>query len=366
MMQAMNDDPKGLYAALGVEPSAAPQAIAAAFRRKARLLHPDVADTGDAEAFMRVKAAYDLLSNAERRSAYDRGAQVSTMSGSVAAQPGSGTRSPWTFDLPIGIWAGVGGLFCLAAVMAVVTLTRPLPTRPPAAARAFAPSVPAQVPSSEPTLAAVPLTGAATHYVLPAADPAVLWQRDARRDAYVPRGHLADFTPVEALRMVQPHGLVEIRLPGGGSGYVDAARLALGNQATAHRSYCVHNAGPPPENGTVLERHGAGAARLVVDNRGSQPAVLKLRDAMGGVVVSVFVAPGRTATVADLPEADYRPEFAVGELWSRACHAFAAGMRAQRLADLVPLAVLSPLAIPPEPSSATPTQDLPDAEFARE
>jgi hypothetical protein len=65
--------------------------------------------------------------------------------------------------------------------------------------------------------------------------------------------------------------------------------------------------------------------------------VVKLRDAVGVVAVSVFVAPSGTATVTNLPEASYRPEFAVGELWSRACHGFAAGMRAERFAEFAPL-----------------------------
>ena len=46
----MKDDPVGYYATLDVHPAATPEAITAAFRRKARMLHPDVAGTGDAAA----------------------------------------------------------------------------------------------------------------------------------------------------------------------------------------------------------------------------------------------------------------------------------------------------------------------------
>jgi len=63
-------DPEGLYARLGVEPSASPEAIVAAFRRQARVLHPDIAGTGDADAFVAVKLAYDVLANPERRASY--------------------------------------------------------------------------------------------------------------------------------------------------------------------------------------------------------------------------------------------------------------------------------------------------------
>jgi hypothetical protein len=69
--------------------------------------------------------------------------------------------------------------------------------------------------------------------------------------------------------------------------------------------------------------------------------------------------------VTNLPEASYRPEFAVGELWSRACRGFAAGMRAERFAEFTPLSSLSPLLVPPDLSDAPP-QDIPDAMFERE
>ena len=52
------------------------EAITAAFRRKARMVHPDVPGTGDAAAFIRVKQAYDLLGDAYRRAAYDRSARA--------------------------------------------------------------------------------------------------------------------------------------------------------------------------------------------------------------------------------------------------------------------------------------------------
>jgi hypothetical protein len=366
MMRRMSDDPTGFYARLGVAPAASPKAIAAAFRRKARVLHPDVVDTGNAEAFMSVKEAYDVLDNAKRRADYDRAARASAMPRPTAAQTGPAvTRGPRLSDLPIALWAGVGGLFCLAMVMTVVHLTRPTPLVPPPVARAFAPSVP-PLPRTATVQAVTPDGRMATHYVLPAGDAAVLWRPDVERDGYLPGGHLADFTPVRALHLVQRHGLVEIRMADGGSGFVDSARLAPGDRLVAHRSYCTYNAGPPPANGTVLDRHGSGAARLRIDNVGSQPSVVRLRDPMGVVAVSVFVAPGATATVTDLPEASYRPEFAVGELWSRACRGFSAGMRAQRFADFAPLSALSPLAVPPEFSAAAPTQDIPDAVFERE
>ena len=188
-------------------------------------------------------------------------------------------------------------------------------------------------------------------------------EHDAARDAYLPVGELPSFSPVQALRLLPEHGLVEIRLADGGSGYVDAARLASGDGASAHRAFCAYNAGPSPQNGEVLYRRSGGVAQVQIANRSEEPAVVKLRDASGRTAASVFMAPGGSATVRNLPDGSYRPEFAIGEVWSRACNNFAAGMRAQRFGGYTSLSVLSPLVIPPDLSVAPTPVDIPDAAF---
>ncbi|KAL7086029.1 hypothetical protein ACP275_14G313900 [Erythranthe tilingii] len=66
-----------LYQVLGVQTGATCQEIKSAYRKLARVLHPDVAsdgpedDTSAAEKFMRVHAAYATLSDPEKRMAYD-------------------------------------------------------------------------------------------------------------------------------------------------------------------------------------------------------------------------------------------------------------------------------------------------------
>lgn len=66
-----------LYDVLGVAKDASPQDIKRAFRTKARELHPDVAgnDAAKAEAFKRVREAYEVLSDPEARARYDRRGQ---------------------------------------------------------------------------------------------------------------------------------------------------------------------------------------------------------------------------------------------------------------------------------------------------
>jgi len=364
----MKDDPAGFYARLGVTPAATAEAIAAAFRRKARVLHPDVVGTGDTSAFLQVKEAYDVLADPHRRAAYDRAARAAAMSQPVAPVMAQAvTRGPRLGDLPVPLWAALGGLFCLAVVMAVYQLNRP-PRRSSGAPMLPAATVaPAPLSPRPPAPAAsVVGVGAPTHYVVPAGGDAVLWRHDATRDAYVPQGQLLAFTSVQALRLVPQHGLVAIRLANGGTGFVDASRLVPGDGTAARRAYCMYNAGTAPVNGEVLQRRAQGAARLQIDNHGGEPAVVKLRDASGMNAATVFVAAGATVIVAGLPDGAYRPEFAVGELWSRACRVFTAGMRAQRFAGYAPLLALSPLAIPPDLSAAPPPVDIADMDFERE
>jgi len=57
------------YDLLGVARDASPDSIKAAFRAKAKRLHPDVG--GDPQAFDKVSRAFDVLSDPDRRARYD-------------------------------------------------------------------------------------------------------------------------------------------------------------------------------------------------------------------------------------------------------------------------------------------------------
>ena len=64
---------KDYYNVLGVERAAGADAIRKAYRRLAREFHPDVNTSSDAATrFAEVQEAYDVLSDAEKRKAYDR------------------------------------------------------------------------------------------------------------------------------------------------------------------------------------------------------------------------------------------------------------------------------------------------------
>ena len=353
----MNADPKGYYAQLAVPPSAAADEIAAAFRRRARIVHPDVPGTGDAAAFVALKAAYDVLADPGRRSEYDRSAQppsppVWAAPGPVPRAPPRRQRSaPWGFIVSLGLL----GLASVAAVLALVRLASPVTDSEPPA-RPFGTAHQA-VPRPLPV---VRLAGSPTHYVLPGPGPAILWLRNETGRGLAPAAQLPAFTTVHAVAFVPDRGLIAVALQGGGLGFVDAARLTPGDAVAARQAFCADQSGPPPANAEVLARRGSGGqSKLLIHNRGEQPAVIKLRDLDGRAQAMVFVAPGVSVQVIGLPGGPWHADIAVGELWSRACTEFAAGMRAERLAGTIQSG--SELTLPTASPAAA--EDIPDEAF---
>lgn len=79
-------DPKGFYKVLGLTPDADTGAVKAAYRARAKEVHPDHNPSEHAaEAFALLNEAYQVLSDPRRRASYDAG-------GTRRPRPGSGAR----------------------------------------------------------------------------------------------------------------------------------------------------------------------------------------------------------------------------------------------------------------------------------
>lgn len=336
-------DPEGYYTRLGLNATATQAAISSAYRTKARLLHPDVPATGNATAFLAIKQAYDVLSNREKRESYDRKARQAALDAIqpavfVAPRPYAAPVVPTRLvrfpDLPLMAWLGLGAFLSLCIVEVVIHL-RAEPQVGHREIRANAVTVAPLSPSAHQAVLYGPLParlpGTPNFYVVPAASPTILWRLDQQRNALVPLGQLPLFSSVQAVKLYRQNGLLEVLVNDHQSGFIQTTHLTPGNADAAHRAYCGYNAGPTPADGEILERHGNGGYTLQVDNRAVQPAVVKLREMTGTVAFAIFLAPGGHADLADIPPASYQAEYAIGELWSRACNTFAAGMRARRI-----------------------------------
>ncbi len=347
-------DPEGHYACLGVEPSASQAAIVTAYRAKARVLHPDVPNTGNAAAFVAVKRAYDVVSNPRLRAAYDRAAAaVDDDDGIEVIEPAVVVVRPaeyqpasmppwrtWFADLPVMVWAGLATFLCLCLYEATSHLLAPAQV-PNAGIRPNAATVQPLSPSASRAVLYGPtpvrLGGTPNFYVRPSGTPAILWRMDNDHNNLAPIGQLPPFSVVQAVRLVRQNGMLEVVVNDQMHGFISADHLTPGDAAAAKSAYCGYNAGPIPYDGELLERRGYGNATLAVENRAVQPAVVKLRDAKGSVAVAVFLGPGAQADLHQLPDGLYRTDFAIGELWSRGCNMFAAGMRAWRMNDAIKL-----------------------------
>jgi hypothetical protein len=368
-------DPKGYYALLGVTPDASASDITAAFRRLARVLHPDIPHTGNAERFMAVRQAYDLLSDPRQRASYDlvtdyirldrddTGHQTVPFPPAMVEPP---MRRPRLSDVPVLAWIILGLIVVVSGYQVFDHLTTS--GSAPPMVRPRTPAVPATIGDRE---AAIPrpsrpsrLAGTPNHYATPGTGPITIWRVEGETNRLIPFGQLQPFTPVQALRLFRQAGMIEIKVTDATVGLVAAARLMPGNEVAAQRAFCIFHAGPAPQNAEMIDLKVQGNQALVVQNREASPAVVKLRDRGGQLVASFFVGPGEEAHVSGLPIGDFRTDFAFGEVWSKPCGGFAVGMRAWRMPEYRAVAALTPLTIPPDPTGPNQPVELSDLAFS--
>ncbi len=111
MDAARPEDATTLYAVLGLSQVATPDEIKSAYRRLARQWHPDVCREPDAaEQFMRIKDAYDVLSDDLKRRKYNVGLQFAAHT--PAQKPVRLSDQTWRPPLRCG-WVLVEGVTSL-------------------------------------------------------------------------------------------------------------------------------------------------------------------------------------------------------------------------------------------------------------
>lgn len=104
------------YELLGVERGVTAEELKKAYRKKAVQYHPDKNPGNKAaeEMFKKVSEAYDVLSNADKRAAYDRYGHAAFQQGGMGAGPrggGGGFHDPFDIFREVFNQGGGGGIF---------------------------------------------------------------------------------------------------------------------------------------------------------------------------------------------------------------------------------------------------------------
>jgi molecular chaperone DnaJ len=101
------------YQVLGVERAAAPEEIKKAYRKLAVKYHPDKnpGDKAAEDKFKELGEAYEILSDPEKRSAYDRYGHQAFQQGGMGGFRGGGVHDPFEVFREVFGGAGGGGIF---------------------------------------------------------------------------------------------------------------------------------------------------------------------------------------------------------------------------------------------------------------
>ena len=96
------------YAVLGVSPDASDKEITKAYRKLARKHHPDSRD-GDEARFKQISAAYDVIGDTDKRTAYDEARRLGPAG--FGPQTGGFASGPGGFSIRVEDLGDLGGIF---------------------------------------------------------------------------------------------------------------------------------------------------------------------------------------------------------------------------------------------------------------
>ncbi|WP_420437720.1 DnaJ C-terminal domain-containing protein [Candidatus Poriferisodalis sp.] len=96
------------YAVLGVSPDASEKEVTKAYRKLARKHHPDSSD-GDEARFKQISAAYDVIGDTTKRTAYDEARRMGPAG--FGPQTGGFASGPGGFSIRVEDLGDLGGIF---------------------------------------------------------------------------------------------------------------------------------------------------------------------------------------------------------------------------------------------------------------
>jgi hypothetical protein len=300
-------DPRGYYALIGVAPDASFAEIVLAYRQQAKILHPDVAGTGDAEAFQRLSHAYQVLSDPLARERYD--------------------ASGWEEYLEANRWEPAGPLDNEAAWRLAAGRAAVADLAGAGLAEAGAAPAGAAWRSAGGPLAAPPQPGLARVFAVAGLGllgvTGLVWLVVNRPWGEAPRPAPAPVPVAAPVPAPAPPRTVTA---------VSVTPLAPAAPAPEPAAPACAP-GAPPANGTRFSagNPAAGDKTVLVVNSGAAAAVFSL--AAGGARVAVYVAPLGYAVLEGVAAQDWQAEAATGEGWSPACFRFTAGVQAVALPE---------------------------------
>jgi hypothetical protein len=150
------------------------------------------------------------------------------------------------------------------------------------------------------------------------------------------------FATVEVIADTVSPEWVQVRTPGGVTGFVESRALYAGSGSRFKKEWCAENRGPAPLAGEVLVRRASGDNRLLVHNEGRRDGVVKLKTLAGNTVMAFYVPATYHIGVGGIAEGTYRIEYATGDRYSRGCGMFLDDMQASVLPVTLSFKYISP------------------------
>lgn len=332
-------DPKGYYRLLGIDPTADLDDVKRAYRARVKKLHPDHNQGQSARtAFLAVQHAYRILTDPQKREAYDRAIADHDLLAEDRLHAEDTGRS--AVDRFLQVRTQMPGatppvllrrykllLLMLAIILAgtgawvywlnqqVADISAPAETSLNAPKSDQSASTPIFSEAPDEALAHIAIERAAVYlhprHVSPVVD------------------RMQRFDTVRILGQLDS-GFLDVVTPRDIRGFIHQAQLDNGDGWEARRQSCTSSGAAPDL--PVLFRRGNGLANLDIVNGTAAELLVKLKDSRQSTHLTAYVKPGKAVTIEQVPWGDYRIYIATGQELSRPCQLFRRNMQSLQLA----------------------------------